>query len=150
MLPKQEVLKQLQGTIEEESGEASGSQLELIERLKGEREKRAKKKTPRAGMETTWQRSVTQTVLSHPPEMSLESAGFKSRPRLPQPPSSSSSSASAAPGGAAGGVFPRRGLPPAGHDRCLEELEKERYSSRQWRGDGFFFVCLFDWWPTMG
>lgn len=32
---KQEVLKQLQGTIEEESGEASGSQLELIERLKG-------------------------------------------------------------------------------------------------------------------
>lgn len=35
--PKQEVLKQLQGTIEEESGEASGSQLELIERLKGER-----------------------------------------------------------------------------------------------------------------
>lgn len=91
-----EVLKQLQGTIEEESGEASGSQLELIERLK---------------------------------EMSLESAGFKSRPRLPQPPSSSSSSASVAPGGAAGGVFPRRGLPPAGrdgHDRCLEELEKER------------------------
>lgn len=42
MLPKQEVLKQLQGTIEEESGEASGSQLELIERLKGEREKQAK------------------------------------------------------------------------------------------------------------
>lgn len=35
--PNQEVLKQLQGTIEEESGEASGSQLELIERLKGER-----------------------------------------------------------------------------------------------------------------
>lgn len=33
---KQEVLKQLQGTIEEESGEASGSQLELIERLKGD------------------------------------------------------------------------------------------------------------------
>uniref|UniRef100_A0A672J322 APC regulator of WNT signaling pathway n=1 Tax=Salarias fasciatus TaxID=181472 RepID=A0A672J322_SALFA len=32
-----EVLKQLQGTIEEESGEASGSQLELIERLKGEK-----------------------------------------------------------------------------------------------------------------
>lgn len=29
------MLKQLQGTIEEESGEASGSQLELIERLKG-------------------------------------------------------------------------------------------------------------------
>lgn len=36
---KQEVLKQLQGTIEEESGEASGSQLELIERLKGEQNK---------------------------------------------------------------------------------------------------------------
>uniref|UniRef100_A0A3B4X0V5 APC regulator of WNT signaling pathway n=1 Tax=Seriola lalandi dorsalis TaxID=1841481 RepID=A0A3B4X0V5_SERLL len=35
-----EVLKQLQGTIEEESGEASGSQLELIERLKGEQNKR--------------------------------------------------------------------------------------------------------------
>uniref|UniRef100_A0A3Q1G7K0 Adenomatous polyposis coli N-terminal dimerisation domain-containing protein n=1 Tax=Acanthochromis polyacanthus TaxID=80966 RepID=A0A3Q1G7K0_9TELE len=34
-----EVLKQLQGTIEEESGEASGSQLELIERLKGEQNK---------------------------------------------------------------------------------------------------------------
>ncbi|XP_035523475.1 adenomatous polyposis coli protein, partial [Morone saxatilis] len=104
-----EVLKQLQGTIEEESGDASGSQLELIERLK---------------------------------EMSLDSAGFKSRSRPPVPPSSSSSSASSgsgAPGGAAGGsgapgppttaAFPRRGLPSAGrdsHDRCLEELEKER------------------------
>ncbi|GLD56887.1 adenomatous polyposis coli protein isoform X2 [Lates japonicus] len=104
-----EVLKQLQGTIEEESGEASGSQLELIERLK---------------------------------EMSLDSGGFKPRSRPPLPPSSSSSSASSgsgAPGGAAGGpgapgtsastALPRRGLPSAGrdsHDRCLEELEKER------------------------
>ncbi|XP_037607710.1 LOW QUALITY PROTEIN: adenomatous polyposis coli protein [Sebastes umbrosus] len=104
-----EVLKQLQGTIEEESGDASGSQLELIERLK---------------------------------EMSLESAGFKPRSRPPLPPSSSSSSTSSgsgAPGGAAGGSgapgppttagFPRRGLPTAGrdsHDRCLEDLEKER------------------------
>ncbi|XP_042250543.1 adenomatous polyposis coli protein isoform X1 [Thunnus maccoyii] len=104
-----EVLKQLQGTIEEESGETSGSQMELIERLK---------------------------------EMSLESAGFKPRSRPPLPPSSSSSSASSGsgtPGGAAGGSgapgpptaapFPRRGLPSAGrdsHDRCLEELEKER------------------------
>ncbi|KAE8282641.1 Adenomatous polyposis protein [Larimichthys crocea] len=104
-----EVLKQLQGTIEEDSGEASGSQLELIERLK---------------------------------EMSLDSAGFKPRSRPPLPPSPSSSSASSgsgAPGGAAGGsvapgpstttAFPRRGLPSVGrdsHDRCLEELEKER------------------------
>ncbi|XP_056258946.1 adenomatous polyposis coli protein isoform X2 [Seriola aureovittata] len=104
-----EVLKQLQGTIEEESGEASGSQLELIERLK---------------------------------EMSLDSAGLKCRSRPPLPPSSSpssTSSGSGAPGGAAGGsgapgpptttAFPRRGLPSAGrdsHDRCLEELEKER------------------------
>nr|XP_046230663.1 adenomatous polyposis coli protein [Scatophagus argus] len=99
-----EVLKQLQGTIEEESGEASGSQLELIERLK---------------------------------EMSLDPAGFKPRLRPPLPPSSSSSSASSAsgaPGGAAGGpptpaAFTRRGLPSVGrdsHDRCLEELEKER------------------------
>lgn len=145
MLPKQEVLKQLQGTIEEESGEASGSQLELIERLKGERETSEKLR----GDGNKLALSVTQTVLSHPPEMSLESAGFKSRPRLPQPPSSSSSSASVAPGGAAGGVFPRRGLPPAGrdgHDRCLEELEKERYSSRQWRGPlhgVVFFLFLF-------
>jgi len=65
--------------------------------------------------------------------MSLESAGFKPRSKAPLPPSSSSSSASSgsgAPGGAAGAPFPRRGLPPAGrdgHDRCLEELEKERY-----------------------
>ncbi|KAM9841480.1 LOW QUALITY PROTEIN: adenomatous polyposis coli protein [Aulostomus maculatus] len=104
-----EVLKQLQGTIEEDSGDASGSQLELIERLK---------------------------------EMSLDSAGFKPRSRPPLPPSSSSSSASSGagtPGGAAGSstasvppanaAFPRRGLPSVGrdsHDRCLEELEKER------------------------
>lgn len=100
-----EVLKQLQGTIEEESGETSGSQLELIERLK---------------------------------EMSMDAAGFKSRSRPPLQPSSSSSSASSGsgtPGGAAGGpqstaAFPaRRGLQSAGregHDRCLEELEKER------------------------
>ncbi|XP_028274225.1 adenomatous polyposis coli protein isoform X2 [Parambassis ranga] len=104
-----EVLKQLQGTIEEESGEASGSQLELIERLK---------------------------------EMSLDSAGFKPRTRPPLPPSLSSSmpsSGSGAASGAAGGsgalgplttaAFPRRGLSSAGrdsHDRCLEELEKER------------------------
>ncbi|KAM9307041.1 adenomatous polyposis coli protein isoform 2-T2 [Pholidichthys leucotaenia] len=105
-----EVLKQLQGTIEEESGEASGSQLELIGRLK---------------------------------EMSLDSAGFKPRSRPPLPPSSSSSSASSTSSGplvgAAGGsvalgsststAFPRKGLPSAGrdsHERCLEELEKER------------------------
>ncbi|XP_059213538.1 adenomatous polyposis coli protein isoform X2 [Centropristis striata] len=109
-----EVLKQLQGTIEEESGEASGSQLELIERLKD-----------------------LKLGVSDLPEMSLDAAGFKPRSRPPQPPSSSSSSASSgsgAPGGAAGGPptttgFPRRGLPTAGrdsHDRCLEELEKER------------------------
>ncbi|XP_016521328.1 adenomatous polyposis coli protein-like [Poecilia formosa] len=104
-----EVLKQLQGTIEEESGEASGSQLELIERLK---------------------------------EMSLDPAGLRTRTRAPPPPSSSSSSASSSSGtmaGAAGGPgaqgpnpasFPRRGAPTAGrdgHDRCLEELEKEKY-----------------------
>ncbi|XP_075312506.1 adenomatous polyposis coli protein isoform X2 [Odontesthes bonariensis] len=102
-----EVLKQLQGTIEEESGETSGSQLELIERLK---------------------------------EMSLDSAGYKPRTRPPLPPSSSSSSASSssgaptaggsgAPGPSTAAAFPRRGLPSAGrdsHDRCLEELEKER------------------------
>ncbi|XP_061886884.1 adenomatous polyposis coli protein isoform X1 [Entelurus aequoreus] len=95
-----EVLKQLQGSIEEESGEASGSQLELIVRLK---------------------------------EMSLESAGFKARQRPPVPPSSSSSSASSS--GTAGGSIgsassvPRRGPLCAsrdGHERCLEELEKER------------------------
>uniref|UniRef100_A0A3Q3QT56 Adenomatous polyposis coli N-terminal dimerisation domain-containing protein n=1 Tax=Monopterus albus TaxID=43700 RepID=A0A3Q3QT56_MONAL len=102
-----EVLKQLQGTIEEESGEASGTQLELIERLK---------------------------------EMSLDSAGFMPRSRPSLPPSSSSSSATSgfgtlAPGGSGTPgpptttAFPRKGLPSAGrdgHDRCLEELEKER------------------------
>lgn len=100
-----EVLKQLQGTIEEESGEACGSQLELIGRLK---------------------------------ELSLDSAGFKSRSRPLLAPGSTSSS-SGAPIGAVGGsgapgpstsaAFPRRGLPSAGrdgHDCCLEELEKER------------------------
>lgn len=74
-------------------------------------------------------------VLICPTEMSLDSAGFKSRSRPPLPPPSTSSAASGAPGGAAGGsqsggVFPRRGLPSVGrdsHDRCLEELEKERY-----------------------
>lgn len=71
--------------------------------------------------------------------MSLDSAGFKHRTRPPALSSSSSSSstasASGAPGGAGGGpqtggVFARRGTPAAGregHDRCLEELEKERY-----------------------
>ncbi|MED6234194.1 hypothetical protein ATANTOWER_024269, partial [Ataeniobius toweri] len=103
-----EVLKQLQGTIEEEPREVSGSQLDLIGRLK---------------------------------EMSLDPAGFKTRTRLPLPPSSSSSSSSSSsgtPAGAAGGsaapgpssaAFPRRGLLSAGrdsHDRCVEELEKER------------------------
>ncbi|XP_013888469.1 adenomatous polyposis coli protein, partial [Austrofundulus limnaeus] len=104
-----EVLKQLQGTIEEESGEASGSQLDLIERLKG---------------------------------ISLDSASFKPRTRLPPPPVSSSSSASSssgapagaaavsgAPGPSSAAAFPRKGLPSAGrdsHDRCLDELENER------------------------
>ncbi|XP_041666048.1 adenomatous polyposis coli protein isoform X2 [Cheilinus undulatus] len=69
--------------------------------------------------------------------MSLDSAGFKPRSRPPLPPSSSSSSASSGSGAPVGGAagpqipptFPRRGLPSAGrdsHDRCLEELEKER------------------------
>uniref|UniRef100_A0A3Q0SZC2 Adenomatous polyposis coli N-terminal dimerisation domain-containing protein n=1 Tax=Amphilophus citrinellus TaxID=61819 RepID=A0A3Q0SZC2_AMPCI len=75
-------------------------------------------------------------------ELSLDSAGFKSRSRpslVPSSISNSASSSSGAPAGAAGGAgapgpststaFPRRGLPSAGrdsHDRCLEELEKER------------------------
>ena len=68
--------------------------------------------------------------------MSLESAGFKHRVRPVMPSSTSSSAcASGAPGGAGGGpqasaVFARRGMPAVGresHDRCLEELEKERY-----------------------
>uniref|UniRef100_A0AAQ4Q9G7 Adenomatous polyposis coli N-terminal dimerisation domain-containing protein n=1 Tax=Gasterosteus aculeatus aculeatus TaxID=481459 RepID=A0AAQ4Q9G7_GASAC len=103
-----EVLKQLQGTIEEESGEASGSQLELIERLK-------EMSLESAGFKPR----------SRPP-LPLSSS------------SSSASSGSGAPGGAAGGSkaagpsmttgLPRRGPPPAGRDqeRCLEELEKER------------------------
>ncbi|KAL6096402.1 apc [Pungitius sinensis] len=103
-----EVLKQLQGTIEEESGEASGSQLELIERLK-------EMSLESAGFKPR----------SRPP-LPLSSS------------SSSASSGSGAPGGAAGGSkapgpsaptgLPRRGPPPTGRDqeRCLEELEKER------------------------
>lgn len=51
--------------------------------------------------------------------------------------SSSPASGSGAPGGAGGGpqtsaIFARRGMQPVGrdgHDRCLEELEKERYST---------------------
>lgn len=124
------MLKQLQGTIEEESGEACGSQLELIGRLKGEYDtsrRRSKKK------------QLSMCSLSFPPsELSLDSAGFKSRSRPLLAPGSTSSS-SGAPVGAVGGsgapgpstsaAFPRRGLPSAGrdgHDRCLEELEKER------------------------
>uniref|UniRef100_A0A3P9LBY7 APC regulator of WNT signaling pathway n=1 Tax=Oryzias latipes TaxID=8090 RepID=A0A3P9LBY7_ORYLA len=93
-----EVLKQLQGTIEEESGEATGSQVELIERLKGE----------------------------------LNCPGFKSwpRPPLPMPATSGATTGnSGAPGPSLASVFTRRGLPSVGrdnHDRCLEELEKER------------------------
>lgn len=68
--------------------------------------------------------------------MSLESAGFKHRTRPAMPTSSSSpASGSGAPGAAGGGpqasaAFGRRGVPTVGresHDRCLEELEKERY-----------------------
>ncbi|XP_069557042.1 adenomatous polyposis coli protein [Brachyistius frenatus] len=104
-----EVLKQLQGTIEEDSGDPSGSQLELIERLK-------EMSLDSAGFKPK----------SRPP-------------LPPSSSSSSASSASGASGGAAGGsgapgpsttaAFPRRGLPTAGRDsqdRCLEELEKER------------------------
>ncbi|XP_024116935.1 adenomatous polyposis coli protein [Oryzias melastigma] len=94
-LNMKEVLKQLQGSIEDESGEASGSQMELIERLKG---------------------------------ISLDPAAFKSRsrPPLPMPASSGPTTGSAgAPGPSPASAFTRR----AGrdnHDRCLEELEKER------------------------
>lgn len=124
------MLKQLQGTIEEESGEASGSQLELIERLKGKQRK----------LSHSLSHSLTQynaAFFDDFPEMSLESAGFKHRTRPPMPTSSSSpASGSGAPGAAGGGpqagaAFGRRGLPTVGresHDRCLEELEKERYS----------------------
>ncbi|XP_034047643.1 adenomatous polyposis coli protein isoform X2 [Thalassophryne amazonica] len=67
--------------------------------------------------------------------MSLDSAGFKNRSRPPLPPSSSSSLTSSSSGGSGTpgplttAAFPRRGLASAGrdsHDRCLEELEKER------------------------
>ncbi|XP_054613561.1 adenomatous polyposis coli protein isoform X2 [Dunckerocampus dactyliophorus] len=65
--------------------------------------------------------------------MSLDSAGFIARQRPPVLPSSSSSSASSsgAAGGSAGSaaLVPRRGLLCASrdsHERCLEELEKER------------------------
>lgn len=134
---QQEVLKQLQGTIEEESGEASGSQLELIERLKGEENWVGPLRA------WFWSRQLPHRVL--PSEMSLDPAGFRTRTRAPPPPSSSSSSASSSSGtmaGASGGsggpgaqgpnpaAFPRRGAPTAGregHDRCLEELEKEKY-----------------------
>uniref|UniRef100_UPI0037E8462C adenomatous polyposis coli protein isoform X2 n=1 Tax=Semicossyphus pulcher TaxID=241346 RepID=UPI0037E8462C len=99
-----EVLKQLQGTIEEESGEASGSQLELIERLK-------EMSLDSAGFKPR----------SRPP-------------LPPSSSSSSASSGSGPPVGATGGpptptAFARRGLPSAGrdsHEHCLEELEKER------------------------
>uniref|UniRef100_A0A3B5KSH2 Adenomatous polyposis coli N-terminal dimerisation domain-containing protein n=1 Tax=Xiphophorus couchianus TaxID=32473 RepID=A0A3B5KSH2_9TELE len=112
---QQEVLKQLQGTIEEESGEASGSQLELIERLKGEENWVGPLRA------WFWSRQLPHRVL--PSEMSLDPAGFRTRTRAPPPPSSSSSS------GPNPAAFPRRGAPTAGregHDRCLEELEKEK------------------------
>ncbi|XP_068190235.1 adenomatous polyposis coli protein isoform X2 [Antennarius striatus] len=104
-----EVLKQLQGTIEEESGEACGSQMELIEKLK------------EMSLESAGFKPRSRPPL--PPSSS----------------SSSASSSSGAPAGAAGGsgaptppltaVFSRRGLLSVGrdsNDRCLEELEKER------------------------
>ncbi|XP_031177429.1 adenomatous polyposis coli protein isoform X3 [Sander lucioperca] len=106
-----EVLKQLQGTIEEESGEACGSQLELIERLK------------EMSLESAGSKARTRPPL--PPSSSSSSA------------SSASGGSGPAVGGAAGG-FPRRGLQPPGRDqdrrdqdrrdqdRCLDDLEKER------------------------
>ena len=142
-VPKQEVLKQLQGTIEEESGEASGSQLELIERLKGTLRVLCVYSSCTLRVLFVYSACNICVLSGSPAEMSLDSAGYKPRMRPPLPPSSSSSSASSssgAPMGAAGGsgapgpsmaaAFPRRGLPSAGrdgHDRCLEELEKERY-----------------------
>ncbi|XP_037122593.1 adenomatous polyposis coli protein isoform X2 [Syngnathus acus] len=77
-----EALKQLQGSVEDDSEEAPGSQLELVVRLK---------------------------------DMSLDPGGFKARPRPPAP---------------SGVAVARRG-PSASrdgghHERCLEELEKER------------------------
>ncbi|TNN48989.1 Adenomatous polyposis coli protein [Liparis tanakae] len=59
----------------------------------------------------------------------LRISGFPQRTPETSQSELSASSGSGAPGGAAGAPFPRRGLPPAGrdgHDRCLEELEKER------------------------
>uniref|UniRef100_A0A3Q3G9J1 Adenomatous polyposis coli N-terminal dimerisation domain-containing protein n=1 Tax=Labrus bergylta TaxID=56723 RepID=A0A3Q3G9J1_9LABR len=99
-----EVLKQLQGTIEEDSGEATGSQLELIERLK--------------------EMSLDSAGLKPRSRPSLPTSSS----------SSSASSGSGATAGPAAGTptpaaIPRRGLPSAGRDsqdRCLEELEKER------------------------
>ncbi|KAF7217598.1 adenomatous polyposis coli protein isoform X1 [Nothobranchius furzeri] len=100
-----EVLKQLQGTIEEESGEVSGSQLELIERLKV---------------------GISLDSAGFKP---------KTRPALPPSSSSSASSSSGAAVGAGAlgssvaSAFSRRGPPSVGrdgHDRCLEELENER------------------------
>ncbi|KAM9801004.1 adenomatous polyposis coli protein [Neosynchiropus ocellatus] len=95
-----EVLKQLQGNMEEESGDS------LKDRFK---------------------------------DLTLDPATLRSRSRPPVPPSSSSSSSSSGlgtPAGASGTAAstsvagPRRGVlsvsREAGHDRCLEELEKER------------------------
>ncbi|KAM8854083.1 adenomatous polyposis coli protein [Synchiropus picturatus] len=95
-----EVLKQLQGNMEEESGDA------LKDRLK---------------------------------DLTLDPATLRSRSRPPVPPSSSSSSSSSGlgtPAGATGSApsstvaAPRRGVlsvnREGGHDRCLDELEKER------------------------
>ncbi|CAG04923.1 unnamed protein product [Tetraodon nigroviridis] len=97
-----EVLKQLQGTIEEESGEASGSQLELIERLK--------------------EMSLESAGFKHrtrPPTSSSTSS----------PASGSGAPGGAGGGPQTSAAFTRRGMPTAGresHDRGLEELEKER------------------------
>lgn len=123
--------------MEEEPGDASGSQLELIGRLKGSENTH----THIYSIYTLIGRTHCNYYNFHP-EMSLESGGYKPRSRPPLPLSSSSSSASSGagtPGGAAGSsgalappmasAGPRRGLLSAGrdsHDRCLEELEKER------------------------
>lgn len=95
-----EVLKQLQGTIEEESGDGAGSQLELIERLK------EMSLDPSGFMPRT-----------RPPLPPCSSS------------SSASASSSGTPGPQAAGGFSRRGAPVSGRegpDRALEELEKER------------------------
>ncbi|XP_060917764.1 adenomatous polyposis coli protein [Labrus mixtus] len=99
-----EVLKQLQGTIEEDSGEATGSQLELIERLK-------EMSLDSAGLKPRSRPSL-------PPSSSSSSAS-----------SGSGATAGPAAGPPTPAAIPRRGLPSAGRDsqdRCLEELEKER------------------------